>query len=246
MTLERGEAEPVLEARALTGVGTPPAFHDVDVTVTVGEGVALVGPSGGGKTRLMRALVGLDPVAHGRVAWFGRRCGTTRDFRAVRSRLGVVFEEGGLLASERVDVNVAWGLGERGRGAERPEVSDVLSLLELRAAAYPEQLTPWERKRVGLARALVARPEVLLLDGVFDAATTTRLDRLISRAYWPDVPLPARLWFTSHVPRSAMASERLVLIGAGGTLADGPRDEVLASTDPDVQLVLGHHWQEDA
>lgn len=229
----------VLQVRGLTSARTPPAFLDVDLSLIAGEATAVVGPSGGGKTALLRALLGLDPVARGRIAWFGAVCGGDAAFRAVRRRLGVVFADGGLLGSARTDVNVAWGLGAKGAGADRPEVAELLERLELRGDLLPDQLSPWQRKRVGLARALVGRPEVVLIDGPFDPHTTAQLDALVSAVYWPDLPLPTRASFVPSVPASSMSAERLVVLGSGGTVAAGTRDEVLASDDPDVQMLLG-------
>lgn len=234
-----GDASPVVQAVGLTGGQRPPAFRRVDLVVGLGQGVVVVGPSGGGKTLLLRALLGLDAVAEGAILWFGEPCHDEGAFRLARRRMGVVFDDGGLLGSSTVAVNVAWGLGQRGRGADRPEVLELLDLLELRPDLLPEELSPWQRKRVGLARALVARPDVLLVDGMFDPDTTARLDGIVSRTYWPNRPLPTRVQFSTQVPASTMTAERLVLVGSDGVLVSGPRDEVLASPDPDVQLLLG-------
>jgi phospholipid/cholesterol/gamma-HCH transport system ATP-binding protein len=147
--------------------------HDgIDMTVTRGEVVALVGGSGSGKTTLLRHVIGLTRPAAGEVMLFGEPLGSGSIARqqARRRRFGVLFQQGALFSALNVGENVGFPLRELGVATER-EVRELIALklamVELEPAnalLMPAQLSGGMVKRVALARALALEPELLLLD----------------------------------------------------------------------------------
>jgi ABC-type nitrate/sulfonate/bicarbonate transport system ATPase subunit len=147
-------------------------FHSLDLRVEVGEVFALLGPSGCGKSTLLRVLAGLEPLSAGRVEVRGGGADEGQDGRDGR-RLGIVFQEPLLFPWLTVADNVALGLRYRAnRGADAtPSVDRALRDFGLAplAHAYPSELSGGQAQRVSLARTIVTRPAILLLDEPFGA-----------------------------------------------------------------------------
>ncbi|MCC6876133.1 MAG: ATP-binding cassette domain-containing protein [Sandaracinaceae bacterium] len=163
--------------------GAHDALRQVSLRVSDGELVVLLGPSGGGKTTLLRILAGLEAPDAGHVRIDGRDVtGAGPSARGV----GFVFQHYALFREMSVFENVAFGLRVRPRkrfwarlrGDERPSedsirrrVRELLELVQLESLAgrFPDQLSGGQRQRVALARALAVDPKVLLLDEPFGA-----------------------------------------------------------------------------
>jgi sulfate transport system ATP-binding protein len=161
--------------------GEFPALHDVNLDVAPGELIALIGPSGSGKTTLLRLIAGLLGSDGGSIH-FGNRDVThlgTED-----RNVGLVFQHYALFPHMRVGGNVSFGLRVRPRATRPPRaeiakrVREWLKVVQLEGLEkrYPSQLSGGQRQRVGLARALAAEPDVLLLDEPFGA-----LDALVRK-----------------------------------------------------------------
>jgi molybdate transport system ATP-binding protein len=214
-------------------LSVPTRSFDVELALDVGaETVALVGPSGAGKTTVLRAVAGLTRPARGTIAcgedlWFGDRVNLRPEQRSV----GYVFQEYALFPHLTVERNVTFG------GGEADGLLDRLRIAHL-AKAKPRELSGGERQRVALARALARRPRVLLLDepmGALDPHT-----RGAVRAELHDLLLELRLptlLVTHDFEDAAVIADRI------GVLADGrlrqlatapellgaPADEVVAT-----------------
>jgi len=177
--------EPVLEARRVakrypSGVE---ALCGVDLSVSAGETVALIGQSGSGKTTLLRLFNRLEEPTAGEVLARGRPVASL-DPIELRRRAGYVQQEGGLLPHWTIERNVAlvpallgWPAGRR-----RERVDALLELVGLEPpryrGRYPRELSGGQRQRVAFARALAADPDVVLLDepfGALDALTRLEL-----------------------------------------------------------------------
>ncbi len=163
-------------------------LHDISFVVPEGGFRWLVGPSGAGKTSLLRLLSLAARPTEGRLSVLGQRVDTARrgDLPALRRRIGMVFQDFRLLPHLTVFDNVALPLRLAGRpeGAVRADVADMLQWVGLDACArdLPAALSGGERQLVAAARAVVARPALLLADeptGNLDAAQADRLLQLL-------------------------------------------------------------------
>ncbi|MFG1268813.1 ABC transporter ATP-binding protein [Xanthobacter sp. DSM 14520] len=176
----------------------------LDLTIRRGEFVALLGESGCGKTTLLRALAGLDPIDGGRIE--------------APKRPAVVFQEPRLLPWDSLWRNVALGLPAEGA---REKAADALAEVGLggRLNDWPRNLSGGQAQRVALARALVQQPELLLLDEPFaalDALTRIRMHVLVKdlvARHRPGVLL------VTHDVAEAIALADRILVMRGGAIA---------------------------
>jgi len=238
---------PVIEIEGLRrSFGEQEVLCGVDLVVERGTTTVILGMSGSGKSTLLKHIVGLLRPDAGRVLVEGHDVASVsrRELAGIRSRIGYVFQGAALLASLTGEENVALPLGERER-LGRPEaagrVREVLELVHLSDAGRkrPDELSGGMRKRAGLARALVTRPEIILYD-----EPTTGLDPVICRSI-NELILEIKLKLgvpaivISHdVPGARLVSDRMALLHEGRIAAEGTPDEMMANTDPVVWRFL--------
>jgi iron(III) transport system ATP-binding protein len=150
--------------------GPKRVLNGVDLAIRAGEIVCLLGPSGDGKTTLLRLASGLEAVQAGRVEIAGRIVAEPgREVPPEERHVGFVFQDYALFPHLSVEENVAFGLRRAPRGERKWRIMDALARvgLEAYASAYPHMLSGGQQQRVALARALAPRPAVLLLDEAF-------------------------------------------------------------------------------
>jgi molybdate transport system ATP-binding protein len=213
--------------KARLDLKVPTRDFDVEVALDVGaETVALVGPSGAGKTTVLRAIAGLAQptsrlvAANGEV-WFDSDRGIDR--RPEERAVGYVFQEYALFPHLSVERNVAFAGGDPG------DLLDRLGIGAL-AKAKPPELSGGERQRVALARALARKPDILLLDepmAALDPHTRGRV-RVELRALLHELGLPSILVTHDFVDAAALA-DRIAVLVDGRIVQTGTAEELIAS-----------------
>jgi len=203
----------------------------ISLSVPRGQVVGLLGPSGGGKTTLLRSIVGVQVVAGGTVTVLGEPAGSP----VLRSRVGYVTQQPSVYADLTVRANLAYFAALV--GASRDAVQRTIDVVDLTADADSrvDRLSGGQRSRVSLAAALVGAPEVLILD-----EPTVGLDPVLRRDLWAMFHRLAdggtTLLVSSHVMDEATRCDRLLLLRDGRLLADDSPDGLLARTGaPDAE-----------
>lgn len=149
-----------------------PALDSITLQVAAGEILALVGPSGSGKSSLLRLLAGLERPTSGCIH-LGANCiaDPSTCLPPEKRAIGLVSQAGDLFPHLTVEKNIAYGLHRWSRAERKARVQELLSAIELPdfGKRYPTELSGGEAQRVALARALAPKPEVLLLDEPFSS-----------------------------------------------------------------------------
>lgn len=205
---------------------------DLSVTVPAGQVIGLLGPSGGGKSTLMRAVVGVQKVASGTVTVLGEPAGSA----GLRRRVGYVTQSPSVYADLSVRHNLDYFATVL--GAEKDSVDRAIEAVDLRghAEALVGKLSGGQRSRVSLAAALVGDPELLVLD-----EPTVGLDPVLRRDLWDLFRRLAHeegrtLFVSSHVMDEATRCDRLLLLREGVILSDSTLPELLERTGaPDAE-----------
>jgi phospholipid/cholesterol/gamma-HCH transport system ATP-binding protein len=211
-------------------------------TVDRGEAVVIIGRSGGGKSVLLKHLVALLQPDRGRVCVDGTNlCSLNeRDLLPVRRKFGMLFQGAALFDSLSVFENVGFVLIRERRhtpGEVRRLVAEALEMVELPGTEdkTPSELSGGMRKRVGLARAIVYRPEILLYDEPttgLDPIAGARIDAVIRRV-WSHLGVTS-IAVTHDMASARRISDRILMLHEGVIHADGPTPDILGSHDPVV------------
>jgi sulfate transport system ATP-binding protein len=227
--------------------GTTPVLEDISLDVTSGALTALLGPSGGGKSTLLRIIAGLETPDVGTVSILGQE---STFLPPQRRNVGFVFQHYAAFKHLSVFRNVAFGLEVRKRPKDeiRKRVMELLELVHLDQFAdrLPSQLSGGQRQRMALARALAVEPDVLLLDepfGALDAQVRKELRAWLRRLH---DEVHVTTVFVTHDQEEAieisddvvvLAGGRIVQSGAPAALYDHPKDEfVMRFLGPVTQL----------
>ncbi len=238
---------------AVVAYGSEPhrttAVDRVSLEVAAGEIVALLGPSGCGKSSLLRAVAGLEPLAHGSVAWDGS------DLAHVpvhRRGFGLMFQDGQLFAHRDVAANVAFGLQMAGMPrAQRVErTNELLELVGLGGfgARAVVSLSGGQAQRVSLARSLAPDPRLLLLDEPLSALDRELRESLSAdlRRILQDAGTTA-LYVTHDHDEAFTVADRVAVMIEGRIVQVGTPAQVWsAPVDPAVATFLGYRVTRDA
>jgi ABC-2 type transport system ATP-binding protein len=211
--------------------GTREVLPGISLTVPRGQVVGLLGPNGGGKTTLLRSIVGVQIIAGGTVTVLGEPAGSP----GLRSRVGYVTQDASVYADLTVRANLTYFAALA--GAPRTEVERIIETVDLTSDidSRVDRLSGGQRSRVSLAAALVGSPELLILD-----EPTVGLDPVLRRDLWAQFRRLAddgtTLLVSSHVMDEATQCDRLLLLREGRLLADESPQGLLARTGaPDAE-----------
>lgn len=266
--------QPVAETPHQPADGIVVSFEDVSITfdvkpvlegisfhVEAGETRIILGPAGCGKSVLMKLANGLLRPDSGTIKVFGENITAMRerDIYAIRSRIGMVFQESALFDSLSVEENVAYRLHEEGMSAEESHKSVVqaLQFVELEQAIdkFPSELSGGMRRRVSIARAIITNPDLILYDsptGGLDPITSTTIIQLIIKQR--DVSHTTSLLIThrlqdafvlamnrynveegkmERIPNNGIADRtKFLVLNEGKIVFDGTTEELVHSDDP--------------
>jgi phospholipid/cholesterol/gamma-HCH transport system ATP-binding protein len=237
----------MIEVRDLTKFfGAQKILDGVSLRIETGESVVIIGRSGGGKSVLLKHLIGLLTPDSGTVLVDGENIEgmNERQLLQVRSKFGMLFQSAALFDSMTVAENVGFAF-RRNKGMSaseiRKRVAEALEVVELRGTEdkKPSELSGGMRKRVGLARAIVYQPQIVLYDEPttgLDPIVSDSIDKLIMR-------VRDRFKVTSvvvtHDMRSARrVGQRILMLHNKKIYATGTPDEIFNSKDPIVRQFI--------
>ena len=242
-----GNSSPMIAVRSLAKkIGQQEILRGVDLEVWTGETLAIIGRSGGGKSVLLKHLVGLMEPDAGEIWIQGQNIIglNERQLGAIREKVGILFQGGALFDSMTVEDNIAFPLreaGERDAKILHSKVAEMLEVMEMEGeeAKMPESLSGGMKKRVGLARAIIRRPSCVLYDeptSGLDPVVADSINRLIRR-------LQQRFGMTSVVVTHDMKSafdvaDRIAYLHEGRVYFHGTASELQQSTDPLIEDFL--------
>ena len=238
---------PMIAVRSLVKkIGQQEILRGVDLEVATGETLAIIGRSGGGKSVLLKHLVGLMAPDAGEIWIDGQNIigMNERQLGTIRVKVGILFQGGALFDSMTVEENIAFPLreaGERDPEILHAKVKEMLEVMEMEGEEekMPESLSGGMKKRVGLARSIIRRPSCVLYDeptSGLDPVVADSINRLIRR-------LQQRLGVTSIVVTHDMKSafdvaDRIAYLHEGRIYFQGTTTELQQSTDPLIQDFL--------
>ena len=226
--------------------GSQPVLRGLDLDIATGEIMVVIGRSGGGKSVLLKHLIGLVRPDAGTVGVDGTEITRLRgsDLDRVRERYGVVFQGGALFDSMSVAENVAFPLREKtrlGHAEISGRVEEKLEQVGLTGMGHknPAEISGGMRKRVAIARALVTEPEIVF----FDEPTTGLDPILVNTIHHLIMDLHRKFRFTavmvSHeIPEIFEIADRVAMLHEGVIVEVGPPDAVRASVNPIVQQFI--------
>src|SRR3954466_2948330 len=229
------DSSPMIAVRSLQKkIGQQEILRGVDLKISSGETLAIIGRSGGGKSVLLKHLVGLMEPNSGEIWIQGQNITgmTERQLGDIRKKVGILFQGGALFDSMTVADNIAFPLreaGERDPKVLRSKVAQMLEVMEMEGEEekMPESLSGGMKKRVGLARAIIRQPSCVLYDeptSGLDPVVSDSINHLIRR-------LQARFQMTSivvtHDMKSAMqVADRIAYLHEGRIYFDGTPTEL--------------------
>src|SRR5216117_1101562 len=242
-----GHSSPMIAVRSLAKkIGQQEILRGIDLEVATGETLAIIGRSGGGKSVLLKHLVGLMEPDTGEIWIQGQNIigKTERQLGEIRKKVGILCQGGALFDSMTVADNIAFPLreaGERDAKVLRAKVGEMLEVMEMEGQEekMPESLSGGMKKRVGLARAIIRRPSCVLYDeptAGLDPVVADSINRLIRR-------LQSKFGMTSLVVTHDMKSafdvaDRIAYLHEGRIYFNGTASQLQQSSDPLIQDFL--------
>ena len=248
-----GNSSPMIAVRSLAKkIEQQEILRGVDLEVKTGETLVIIGRSGGGKSVLLKHIVGLMEPDVGEIWIQGQNIigMNERELGEIRKKVGILFQSGALFDSMTVKDNIAFPLreaGERDPKVLHEKVAEMLEVMEMEGQEdkMPESLSGGMKKRVGLARSIIRRPSCVLYDeptSGLDPVVADSINRLIHR-------LQKRFGMTSVVVTHDMKSafdvaDRIAYLHQGHIYFHGTPRQLQKSTDPLIQdFLLGRSEQ---
>lgn len=223
--------------------GHQPVLKGINLQVREGTTTVIVGPSGEGKSVILKHMLGLLKPDSGRVRVFGEDLATVsrKKLKELRMNFGVLFQNVALFDSMTVYDNVALPLRERTRASEeeiRANVEEKLAMMDLEGSndKYPAQLSGGMQKRVGLARALVLNPRIVFFDEPTTGLDVNRSNEIYRIFYKTQAQLKYTAVMVSHdVPKIFKLSDYVALLEEGTIQGCLSPEEFQLSSNPFIR-----------
>lgn len=249
-------AEPIINLKKLNiTFGENVVINNIDLDIRQGETLAVLGPSGSGKSTILRAMIGLLQPTAGEIFVQGEQVSSLDEdgWNKLRQKMGMVFQYSALFDFLTVGENVAFGLRQHTYKSESEIQSIVDEMLELvglpqSKEQYPAELSGGMKKRVGLARAIANRPEIVLYDeptAGLDPIMSNNISRLIRKT---QQQLQVTSVLVTHDMESAFyAADRIAMLYKGKIVALGTVEEIRNGHNQIVDaFVRGKEIREEA
>ena len=249
-------AEPIISFKKLNiTFGENVVINNIDLDIRQGETLAVLGPSGSGKSTILRAMIGLLQPTAGDIFVQGEQVSSLDEdgWNNLRQKMGMVFQYSALFDFLTVGENVAFGLRQLTDKSESEFLSFVDEMLELvglpqSKEQYPAELSGGMKKRVGLARAIANRPEIVLYDeptAGLDPIMSNNISRLIRKT---QQQLQVTSVLVTHDMESAFyAADRIAMLYKGKIVALGTVEEIRNGHNQIVDaFVRGKEIREEA
>ncbi|MEM2926712.1 MAG: ABC transporter ATP-binding protein [Candidatus Bathyarchaeia archaeon] len=227
---------PIIEVRDLVaGYGKLQVLQGISISLGDGEIVSLIGPNGSGKSTLIKSIVGLAKVFSGQILYKGVDILGLRTDRLARLGIGYVPQLSSIFLSLSVEENLEMGAYARSESRSlRDDMEAIYSLfpeLKGRRKERAENLSGGERQMLALARALMGRPKVLLLDeptASLSPKATASIFQCLQRIRDSGTPI---LIAEQNALKALESSDRCYLLVAGKCIAEGPSEDILGNKD---------------
>ncbi|MDD4507647.1 MAG: ABC transporter ATP-binding protein [Eubacteriaceae bacterium] len=226
--------------------GNQEIIHDLNLTVPAGEFVTIIGSSGCGKTTILKMVNGLVIPSSGRVLVEGEDI-KGKDLIALRRNIGYAIQGSVLFPHMTVEQNIAYVpnlLNKQNKQKTRDAVSKWMAITRLEEtlrSRYPDELSGGQRQRVGIARALAASPEILLMDepfGAVDEITRDQLQSEIKRIY--EQTGITVLFVTHDIGEALKLGTRVLVLADGGIDQYASPDQIIAQPATDfIRQLIG-------
>ncbi|MBB4570805.1 amino acid ABC transporter ATP-binding protein [Rhizobium leucaenae] len=235
---------PLVKMQALHksyGNGVIQVLKGIDIEMKPGERVVVIGPSGGGKSTLLRVMMGLEQVDSGSISFDGKAYISSEGLgkktlidTEVRRSIGMVFQHYTLFPHLNVIQNLVLAPCKVRGEAKSKAMARAQSLLErfglgAKANAYPAQLSGGQKQRVAIARALMLDPKLMLFDEVtsaLDPELVSEVEQVILQLASQNMPMMIvthDMWFAKNI------ASRVIFCAGGVVVEDGPPEQVLGS-----------------
>lgn len=231
------DLNPLIEIRDIyKSFGKLPVLQGVSLTITAGEIVGIIGASGSGKSTLIRCINGLEEIQSGEILIKGKRMNNGRQAKAIRKKVGMVFQSFNLFPHYTVLENITGpcrvvnGMTKKSAEAFGSSLLQKVKL-EDKMNQYPGKLSGGEKQRVAIARALAMEPEIILFD-----EPTSALDPELAYEVFDTIKLLAEdglamIIVTHQIGFIKNLSNRIVFIDEGKICCSGSPDTILNNND---------------
>lgn len=210
-----------------------------------GETLGLLGPSGTGKSVLLRSLIGLETIDDGEILYRSDRIDhlSEKQFCKVRTKISYSFQSGALFDSVNVFENVAYPLFEHTRMSEAEverKVMEILKIINMQEARdlLPSDLSGGMQKRVGMARAMALDPDILLYDEPTAGLDPINVDMVLEVMKKFKDQGQSSIFVTHDIPAAVKICDRIIILKDGKVGFAGTVDDFESSTDPFVKSFL--------